>query len=204
MRGGEAGAETWRLFVAIDLGTEARAILARAQEICHRHGRGGPPPVNWVDPAGAHLTIKFLGAVERGRVEALAGALRSVAGAHQPFLLGTGSPGVFPNPRRPRVLWLGLTGPLDRLANLHQGVEQALKRLGFPTEDRPFRPHLTLGRTREGARPEAFASLDVAFEQIGGQAAAPVPVDALHLMRSELGPGGARYTTLATAPLGGA
>ena len=199
-----ADAEPWRLFVAVDLGAEARGVLARAQEVCHPRGRGSPLPVRWVAPAGAHLTIKFLGAVGRGRVEALEGALRSVAGAHQPFLLRTGPPGAFPNPRRPHVIWLGLTGPLDRLAALHGDVERALGDLGFPPEDRPFRPHLTLGRVREGARPDDFSGLDAAFEEIRRQASAPVPVDALHLMRSHLGSGGARYTTLVTAPLGGA
>lgn len=194
--------ERWRLFVAIDLGAEARDALAAAQRVCRRRGPG--LPVRWVDPQGAHLTVKFLGEVARVRAATLEGALRRVASAHQPFLLRTGPPGAFPHQRRPRVLWLGLAGPLDRLRGLRDGVESALHDLGFPREDRPFHPHLTLGRVREAVegRPGAPAGLDAAFAELHGGASAPFPVDALRLMRSELGPGGARYTTLAVAQLG--
>ena len=197
-----AATERWRLFVAIDLSDEARDALATAQRVCRRHGPG--LPVRWVDPQGAHLTVKFLGEVARERVAAIEGALRRIASMHQPFHLRTGPPGAFPNERRPRVLWLGLTGPLDRLGGLRDGVELALHELGFPREDRPFHPHLTLGRVREAveARSGRPAGLAAAFAELHGGASAPFPVDALRLMRSELGPGRPRYTTLAVARLG--
>lgn len=199
-------AERWRLFVAIDLGAAARDTLAAAQAACRRHAR--ELPVRWVEPRGAHLTVQFLGDVERERAGALVAALTAVAAAHRPFLLRTGPPGAFPNARRPRVLWLGLTGPLDRLNALQQGVELALRDLDFPPEPRPFRPHLTLGRVREGgqrrpdATPAAPAGLAAAFAEIGRLAPAPLPVAELRLMRSELGPGGPRYTMLGVARLG--
>lgn len=199
-RGEGGAAEHWRLFVAIDLGAEARAALANAQSALRRQRL----PVRWVEPGGAHLTIKFLGGVERGRVAALIGALHGGAGAGRPFVLRTGPPGAFPNARRPRVLWLGLAGPLDRLAALHRATEEALAPLGFPPEDRPFRPHLTLGRARLDAAAEDWAGLAAAFAALRDATPAPLPVEALRLMRSELGREGARYTTLATAPLGAA
>lgn len=189
--------EPWRLFVAIDLSEEARGALAEAQSACRRCDL----PVRWVDPQGAHLTVKFLGAVEPERVEALAGSLATIAAAHRPFLLWTGPAGVFPSPRRPRVLWLGVNGPTDCLDDLQQDVEFALHGLGFPLEGRPFRPHLTLGRVRDGAAPDA-AGLARALEETRHLAPAPLPVRDLLLMRSELGRGGPRYTTLAVARLG--
>jgi 2'-5' RNA ligase len=190
-------AEQWRLFVAIDLGDDARRALGEAQAVCRRANL----PVRWVDPAGAHLTLKFLGETEREQVGPIGAALHAVAARHRPLLLHTGAPGVFPNPRRPRVLWLGLTGALDRLAALQRDVDDALATLGFPRETRPFSPHLTLGRVREGARPPDAASLAATFAAVR-DVAAPLPVESIRLMRSELGRDGARYTTLLEALLG--
>jgi 2'-5' RNA ligase len=189
--------EQWRLFVAIDLGEEARWALGEAQAVC----RGANLPVRWVDPAGAHLTLKFLGETDQEQVAPLGTALRAVAEWHQPLLLRTDAPGVFPNLRRPRVLWLGLSGALDRLAALQRDVDDTLATLGFPREARPFSPHLTLGRVREGARPPDAASLAAAFAAVPN-VVAPLPVENIRLMRSELGRGGACYTTLLLAPLG--
>lgn len=189
--------EQWRLFVAIDLGEAARRALGEAQAACRR----ADLPVRWVDPAGAHLTLKFLGETDRAQVGPLGAALRAVAGRHRPVLLHTGAPGVFPNPRRPRVLWLGLTGALDRLAALQRDVDDALAALGFPRETRSFSPHLTLGRVREGARPADVAGVATTLAGVRA-AAAPLPVERIRLMRSELARGGSRYTTLLEAPLG--
>lgn len=189
---------TWRLFVAIDLGDEARRALRAAQETCRRANL----PVRWVDVAGAHLTLKFIGEVERERVPALATALRAVAARHRPLALHTDAPGAFPDLRRARVLWLGVAGALDALAALQRDVDGALAGLGIPREAKPFRPHLTLGRAREGASPPP-ADLAAAFAGVR-RVAAPLPADELRLMRSELGPGGARYTTLLAVPLGAA
>ncbi|HEX5505276.1 MAG TPA: RNA 2',3'-cyclic phosphodiesterase [Thermomicrobiales bacterium] len=195
-QGGAGAGEPWRLFVAVELSEEARGALAEAQAACRRCAL----PVRWVDPQGAHLTVKFLGAVEPERVAALTDALATIVTGHRPFLLWTGPTGAFPSPRRPRVLWLGVTGPTDCLDDLQQDVEFALHGLGFPLEGRPFRPHLTLGRVRDGAAPDA-AGLTRALEEARHLAPAPLPVRDLRLMRSELGRGGPRYTTLAVAHL---
>ncbi len=199
---GGAGDERWRLFVAIDLSEEVRGALAEAQAVCRRRS---DPPVRWVDPRGAHLTLKFLGDVAAERVQALADALVAVAAAHAPFHLATGPAGVFPSPRRPRVLWLGVDGPVESLEDLQQDVEFGLHGLGFPLDGRPFRPHLTLGRVRDGVTGD-LPGLAGALEELRRATPAPLPVEELRLMRSELGRGdrgGPRYTTLAVAPLGG-
>ena len=195
--------ETWRLFIAIDLGTAAREALRAAQDECRRPDL----PVRWADPAGAHLTLKFLGDTDRALVAPLGDALRAVAADHRPFALRTAAPGVFPNPRRPRVLWLGLDGALDRLASLHRAIDAALVPLEFTPENRAFSPHLTLGRVRDDrARDIAAAAtrLSATFARVAAQPGAPLPVEAIHLIRSELHPSGARYTTLISVQLGDA
>lgn len=194
-------AEQWRLFIAIDLGSEAREELRAAQDECRRLAL----PVRWVEPGGAHLTLKFLGDTNRALVTPLGEALRAVAATQRPFALRTAAPGVFPNLRRPRVLWLGLDGALDRLTGLQRSIDAALVPLGVAPESRPFSPHLTLGRVRDDrAREMADAAprLDAAFARLAARSGAPLPVEAIHLIRSELHPSGARYATLMSATLG--
>ncbi len=191
--------ETLRLFVAIDLPPEVKRLLGELQAQLRQH----TDAVRWSDPAGTHLTLKFLGSVPAPRVDAIVAALRSAAGPLGSFQLQTGALGVFPNPRRPRVIWLGVGGELQALHQLQSAVEQEIAPLGFPTEERAFSPHLTLGRSPKDPSPAAFAAMRHAVEQtkvlrtVGWQVAEAV------LMRSELLPGGARYTPVEHVRLDG-
>jgi 2'-5' RNA ligase len=141
-------------------------------------------------------------------------ALPDVVAAHAPFDLRTAALGVFPNFRRPRVLWLGLHGPVHRLQTLQKDVGGALQALGFAADDEPYHPHITLGRVRndDGERvrlrdlPDAVK--DRFIDRESGAAvsppALPVPVRDVVLMRSHLGKTGARHEPIATFPLGDA
>lgn len=187
----------WRLFVAVDAGDAARATLVAAQACCRR----ADLPFRWVDPTGAHLTLKFLGATDPVRVGAIGAALRGVASRHRSFALHCGGLGAFPNLRRPRVLWLGLAGALDRLVALQRDVERALVGFGPPPEPGGYHPHLTVGRARERGGAIATGALVAARGEIDGLGA-PLPVGAIRLMRSVTSPHSARYTTLLDLPLG--
>jgi 2'-5' RNA ligase len=134
-----------RLFAALPLEGEAKAELER---LLSRY-RQMDWPVKWVRDDGLHVTIKFLGEVEADRVDAVREALRS-AGAGTPCLPFTPTEiGAFPNMHRPRILWAGYESepPLELM--VHR-VERGMEALGFPVDGRPFRPHVTLGRLREG------------------------------------------------------
>ena len=192
-----------RLFIAVGLSPDARAAFTAAQDELRRLDL----PVRWVAPHGAHLTLKFLGDTDPALVTPLGDTLRAVATEQQPFALRLAAPDAFPNWRRPRVLWLGLTGALDRLQGLHAALEAALTPLGIPREHRPFAPHLTLGRVRDDrarALANAAPRIDEALTRLVARRGTPLPVATLHLIRSNLHPAGARYTTLRTAPLGAA
>ena len=199
------GLGRWRLFVALDLPAGAKAALAAAE----RQLQGLlPAGVRWVNPEGIHLTLKFLGATEAGRVDALLAALRAAAAAgdQMPFPLHLDGLGVFPNRREPRVIWAGVGGDLDSLTKTQRRVEQAIIRLGFPQESRAFRPHLTLGRVRDGVDPAARRQIG---EIITTQTAVLSPEYAwqageIHLIRSNLTPQGAVYTPVGAAALGAA
>ena len=190
-----------RTFIAIELSAD---VLRRIGTLLERIQADVPPGlVRWVRPEGIHLTLKFLGDVQADRLEGLAVALQSACAPHAPFSLSIGGMGVFPNPQRPRVIWIGVDEPTGALVRLQRDVERAIAPLGFPTERRPFSPHLTLGRVKGGGSAAELQALGQyathARVRIGEMA-----VDAVYLMRSDLSPAGARYTQLTTAPLGAA
>ena len=175
-----------RLFVALNLPPPVREALwaatARLRDL--------ELPVKWVRGEGVHLTLKFLGDVADAQEGELAAALARAAAGGRALSLALGGFGVFPDFRRPRVLWVGIA-PEPGLEILQHRVEQEFAPLGFPTEARPFRPHITLGRAGREARPRDFAGLETA---LGGlQFEQTVVVEAVDLMHSTLQPGGAVY-----------
>ena len=191
--------ETQRLFVAIDLPDEVKTLLRSLQAQLGRHTRA----VRWADPDGTHLTLKFLGAVQVAQIEAVTQGMHAAARGHAPLTLRTEALGGFPNGQRPRVLWLGVAGDLDALGAVKDAVEREIAPLGFPTEQRPFAPHLTLGRSHKDPRPAELAEIGRALAQTAAPAPVAFEVRELVLMRSELRPGGARYTPVAHAAFDG-
>ena len=199
----------WRLFLAVTLGEEVQRLVAH--EIASLAAEGWP--VRWVRPETSHLTLHFLGETERERAELVRLALPEVVAAHAPFDLRTAGLGVFPNFRRPRVLWLGLHGPVHRLQTLQRDIGGVLDGLGFAVGDEPYQPHITLGRVRndDGERvrlrdlPDAVKRrfVDQGTGAAVAPSPAPVPVRAVVLMRSHLEKGGARHEPLASYPLVG-
>lgn len=150
-------------------------------------------PVKWVPPANIHLSLKFLGEVDQAREPELHDALRRAAGmgaGERALVLQVAGCGVFPDYRRPHVLWIGVA-PDPALELLQHGVEQAFAPLGFPTEARPFRPHVTVGRAGREARPRAFAGLEEAMAAVTFTTTATVTE--VELMQSTLQAGGPVY-----------
>jgi 2'-5' RNA ligase len=155
--------------------------------------------IAWVAPGNLHLTLKFLGAVPEEQIEAVAGALGQASLEASPFEARIRGLGAFPSARRPRVVWAGVAEGAADMIELARRVDLALAALGFPRDERPFSPHVTLGRVREAGRnPALTAALGSAATREFGQMRVP----SASLMRSELSPRGARYTELATVRLG--
>ena len=147
-------------------------------------------PVKWVRPEGVHLTLKFLGDVDEAREPGLRDALGQVCNDTRPMTLHIEGFGVFPDFKRPRVVWAGVT-PDPALELLQHRVEQVFSPLGFPTEAKAFRPHLTLGRAKRDARPRDFTGLE---DALGGIAfSETVVVPDVDLMESTLQSDGAVY-----------
>jgi 2'-5' RNA ligase len=182
--------EAIRAFFAIEPGPDARRA---ATDLARRlRGDSGGDGVRWVRPEALHVTLRFLGEIEATRAPPLARRASQGLAALRPFALRLGPVELFPSPRRPRVIALGLE-PVAPLLELAEAVERACVAQGFPAEDRPFRAHLTLGRVREQRLP-AVAAL--------APSAAEFAVEEAVLFRSELSSAGSRYVPLERVPLG--
>ncbi len=185
-----------RLFVAVNLpAAERRAAWEAAAPL-----REAGLPVKWVAAECLHVTIKFLGEVDAARADGVAGALEAAVRGARPFDVGIGGFGAFPDTAHARVLWFGVENhpALELLAN---DVERALQPFGFDSELQPFRPHVTLGRTKRDAKRDALAGLPGLFERL--EYASVVPVASVDLMESRTGPRGPTYTVRHAAHLGG-
>jgi 2'-5' RNA ligase len=179
-----------RAFVAVPLDEETRHGLAHLvrERISTMPGRPVPPE-NW------HLTLRFLGEVDEVTVDRVRAALDQ-ADLGESFEIRWGALGAFPRASRAGVLWIGVEGGTGPLHGLSEDVEQALGTAGMPPQDRPFRPHLTIGRMR----PEQDVRPLLAE---GGPLGVVTRVGAIALFESRLGRGGAKYAVVEEYPLRG-
>ena len=156
--------------------------------------------VRWTPTSNMHLTLKFLGDTSPSNVEMLAQMLTAEASQHPLFEMTCGGLGVFPNPKRPRVFWIGLQAQ-EELAALQRGIEAATAKLGYPPEKRPFAPHLTIGRVKQKVNSKGIQEICTAYEKTEIGTLGTAHVNAIHLFKSDLKPSGAIYTRLHSAPL---
>jgi 2'-5' RNA ligase len=177
-----------RLFIALSLPDEVHRELALVQ------ARLRGLPVRWSGPAGIHLTLQFIGETAEQRAPELLAALAALPAA--PLTLQLEGLGAFPDLRRPRVIWAGLGGDLAALSRLQAAVLATTAPLGFALEERPFRPHLTLGRVRQEAGPEERQALGRAIERAEAPAPLAWQAGGPTLFQSALTPAGAVYTAL--------
>lgn len=182
-----------RAFIAVYLTDEVKNALGEiARSLSQRLPSGG---VRWVRPEQMHLTLRFLGDTTTDRLPVIQTALDDVAGRCTPFVMHLDGIGCFPSLRRPRVVWVGLGGEVERLAALKAVLDASLTPLGWPPEDKPFRAHMTLGRVKD----------EHAAQQIDWSLTVPplaVPIAAIHLIESILYPHGPNYTTRHSSILG--
>jgi 2'-5' RNA ligase len=189
--------DTVRAFIAIELDKRLCGKLGELQDRLRADVPSGL--VRWVRPEAMHLTLKFLGDVPVEQVPAIAQAMRQACDKHPPFAGTLSELGCFPNADRPRVVWVGIQDVSGVLAVLQRDVDRAVAALGFEPERRRFHPHLTLGRVKSRDR-EAVAVLGEYISRARVKVGT-IQANAVHLMRSDLLPGGAVYTELAAAKL---
>jgi 2'-5' RNA ligase len=188
-----------RLFAALDPPEPVRRKLARWQADLRRSAGRHADGVRWTPADRLHVTLKFLGAVPKERLDAVREAMAGTAAGSRPLRLEVRGAGGFPSSRRARVIWLGLSGDVDGLAELAGDLGRRLAPLGFPVEARPLTPHVTIGRSRDGRGAPGLGGA------IAGAATAegiPWRSGEISLFRSHLSPEGSRHELLARFPLG--
>ena len=195
-----SGEKKVRSFIAIPVPGEGIEALGKVVKVLDQEiGRH----VRWVRPEGIHVTLKFMGDIPAATVERVLEALPPVAAGFGPFELAISGLGVFPNIRRPRVLWAGLDGGLTTLSDLQLAVDEAVGKLGLPQEQRAFSPHLTLGRVRRDVSEGQLRKIGEVMSSTEVPSIPAWPADTVNIMRTELDPAGSRHYLLGSAPIGG-
>jgi RNA 2',3'-cyclic 3'-phosphodiesterase len=184
-----------RAFLAIRPSAEVLRNLAEAQKELAASGADA----RWVPPEAMHLTVQFLGDVREAEIPELERGLGERLREIEPFDLECLGFGVFPNQKRPRVVWVGLFGA--GLSEVAEVVETVLSPLGFPPQEQEFSPHITLGRLRSVRGVEGLVRI---VKASGGRTFGTSRIDHVTLYRSVLHPDGAVYTPVLELPLGGA
>ncbi|MDD2921374.1 MAG: RNA 2',3'-cyclic phosphodiesterase [Anaerolineales bacterium] len=187
-----------RAFIAIEFPKHTRDAVA--QQTAQLRQTLGNDIIRWVPPENMHLTLKFIGEVAASHLSFLKQMISHAADSYPQFDLQLSGLGSYPATRPPRVLWIGIHAP-NILIALQKDIEAGAARLGYEPEERPFAPHLTLGRTRQNANPAELPKIRAALNAIQLGKIDTAQIDSVHLFKSDLNPGGSIYTKLFSAPL---
>jgi 2'-5' RNA ligase len=186
--------DTIRCFLAVKVTPET--ALRRVLKVLAGMGRA----LKVVETENLHITLKFIAAAPTITIPEISAVAAKAAGRQIPAELTLTGLGVFPHAQRPSVIWTGLAGPgVQTLTALAAELETSLEPLGFPREDRPFTPHLTLARVKARPPEELRQLLSRDATSIFGTA----PIKEIEFIRSDPGPEGSRYTVLERLALAG-
>lgn len=196
--GDPAMARRIRTFIAVGIN---RTVRDRALELQEKLAESGVA-VKWVEPDNLHITLHFLGEVDERDLIKVCRAVEEACRTREPFTMSLASTGAFPNTRRPKTLWAGIGEGTQDLVAIHDALEPSLMELGcYRREDRPYSPHLTLGRVKGD---EASEPLATALAKNAGWQGGDVQVREVLVMSSELRQDGPTYAVMSRARLAGA
>jgi len=185
-----------RSFLAIEL---PKPILRKIEEV-QGDLRSIHADVRWVNPEKIHLTLKFFGNIEESRIDPIFKSIEEPIQNIPPFSLKVRGVGAFPHLKNPRVIWMGLVDEREILTSFQKQIEIQLEKIGFQPEDRPFHPHLTLGRMKSSrGKEELVGRMERHKEEEFGD----LKVERVVLFKSDLKPSGPIYSSLKEMKLGG-
>ena len=185
-----------RSFLAVEL---PKPILGKIGEV-QGELRSTHADVRWVSPEKIHLTLKFFGNIEESRIDLIFKSIEEPVQNTLPFSVRVRGAGAFPSLKNPRVIWMGLADGKEMLVSLQKEIEDRLEKIGFEPEDRPFQPHLTLGRMKSSRGREELVKR---MEKYIGEEFGNFQVERVSLFKSDLRPSGPIYTLLKVLRLGG-
>ena len=186
-----------RAFIAVEIPLDIRQDIEHATSNLRR---GTGSLIRWVAVENMHLTLKFLGDIPSANVEVLTQMIRAEADSFNCFDIHLTGIGSFPNPKRPRVIYIGIQAPAA-LEAFQRQLESATRRLGYNSEERAFAPHLTIGRVRQNIPQDDLQKIRRALEASKIDSPGTAKVNSVHLYKSDLKPTGPVYTKLFSAHL---
>lgn len=190
--------ETLRLFIAVEVSQQTKDAIHSLTEklrVSDSHSS-----IRWVGYGDLHITLKFLGEVPQTNISSVEDAMKAAAADKRQFELSLSGTGVFPNGRSTGVFWIGVKDAGGSLIELANAVIRECANRGFPEENRPFAPHITIGRARDRADAQDLTKTANLLKSAGLRAESQI-IDHISLIRSQLTPKGPIYTTLFTVPL---
>jgi RNA 2',3'-cyclic 3'-phosphodiesterase len=181
-----------RTFVAVNFEQPIRAKITQTRNELTPLSK----KIKWVEEQNLHLTLKFLGEIEEKTVVEIDEALKNTLSNTAQFDINLAGLGVFPGLSRPRVIWIGIEKGKDELAQLNLEIESRLEPLGFMTEERPFSPHLTIGRVKEPLNEKESGILSGFIERFHSEEISIKIVQQIDLMKSVLSRSGSVYSII--------
>ena len=188
--------DTIRTFIAFKLPKNIISSIRKIQEDI----KSDAFKVRWVNLEKIHLTLKFLGNINYTDIEKVSESIINTVNGHAPISLAVKGAGVFPGIKRPRVIWVGITGEIEKLIGIQNDIEENLEELGFPREKRPFKGHLTLGRIKGKINPKKLLDAMKEIERFESEL---FIADKIFLFKSDLKSTGSIYTELMGKRLSG-
>lgn len=195
-----ANSPTERLFIALKIPAEA---IDEIGSFINGMPTMAGQNVRWTPRENVHLTLLFLGDTPFEMTQQIEEQISEAASNTSPFTLRLGEAGAFPSFHSPKILWVGLQGEVRKLVQLQGRIEGELRSLGFEPEKRPFRPHITVGRTVRDLSRQYEGDVGFSWRRSELPAVrAEIPVTNVELLKSTLRSEGATYETVFRAPLG--
>lgn len=186
--------ETIRTFIAIELNEEMRSELSSLQSVLKK----SEADVKWVGPELIHLTLKFLGNIDDGKVKETQNILSDIVKNFKPFFLSLRDIGAFPKLSYPKVIWVGVDEGKTKVSKLAKELEDRLEKIGISKEEKEFHPHITLGRVKS---PKNRENLKNIIETTKFEPKSRIDVNRLTLFKSQLTPQGPIHTPLFVAKI---
>jgi len=184
--------ESIRVFIAVEIDRDIQSMLGN---LVTKIQKTSTETVKWIPDRNIHLTLKFLGDVDTWELGSIQQLLRDVANQSRAISAIITQLGAFPSLSNPRVIWIGLDAP-SPLFQLARVIEESTRNLGFSTDNKPFTPHLTLGRVRSTITKEQQNNLSKCLRSIHIPIFKPIQIQSITLFQSILKPGGSEYYAL--------
>ncbi len=178
-----------RTFIAIEIHPDIQRYLGQIQS----HLRETGADIKWVKPSNIHLTLKFLGEIPEDQVKNAQKILNDIVPSHPSYSLKLKQLGAFPKIDRPKIIWIGIEQGMDETMQLAKDIEESFFKEGFPKDDKPFSPHITLGRQRSSTNSYKLTS---ELKNYKIKEIQPHAIDSIILLESTLTPQGPIYTPL--------